>query len=151
MKNHCLVALFGAVVLMIGCKTKDVKSDQIEGVWQMDESAHTVAGITTNIALNHNGTFIAAALPPGFLQLESIKPDQGVSGGGTWSLTRSDSDDEQRLRLTFSKVDGNIGKDLPYGAELFIERSGAEVRLFYFEGDPDENRRVVFHRESQRG
>ena len=148
-KYNCLVALLCAVVLMIGCKTKDVRSDQVEGVWKIDGSTRAVAGTATTIALNHDGTFIATALQPGFLELESTKRDQVVSGSGTWSLKRFGSDDEQRVQLIFTKVKESSGRDLPYGAELFIQLSGAEIRLFYFDGDPDEDRRIVFYRESQ--
>ena len=77
-----------------------------------------------------------------------MKPDQVVSGSGTWSLTRSDGGREVRVRLAFTSVQGSNGRDLPYGAELFIQGSSKDLRLFYFIGDPDLLERVVFRRRA---
>jgi hypothetical protein len=85
--------LVGAILLISGCKTKSWKSDQLVGLWRPETGNSTAPGnapIATTLTLNHDGRFVASSLPPGFLQLDDVKPDHALSGIGTWSLTRSD-------------------------------------------------------------
>jgi hypothetical protein len=143
--------LVGAVLLITGCKTKSWRSDQFVGIWRSETDKATASGtapIATTLTLDSDGRFVASSLRPDFLRLEDVKPNQVISGSGTWSLTGRDSEGEERLRLTFTSVEGSTGRNLPYGAELFIEGSSKEPRLVYFIGDPDENQRVAFRKDS---
>jgi hypothetical protein len=152
--SRIYVALFvGAISLFAGCKTKSLRRDQFVGLWRPDTGGRTplgTASVATTLTLDHDGTFVASSLPPGFLQPDDVKPNQMLSGSGTWSLSERGGETEERLRLTFTSVAGSAGRNLPYGAELFIQKSGTEPRLFYFKGDPDENQEVVFRRDSTR-
>lgn len=145
--------LFGVFMLSVGCKTNQWTSDEFEGIWCLE----TIGGVQpqtsvtfATFTLDHDGRFTANSLPPVFLRLEEVKPDQRLNGSGTWSLTRSDGGREERVRLTFTSVEGSTGRNLPYGAELFIQGPSKDPRLYYFKGDPDENQRIVFHREPPR-
>lgn len=145
------LALVVAMTMFVCCKTEGLRSDQVVGVWRIEENDRVgLKPAATTLTLDSSGKFAASALPPGFLQLEDVKPDEAPSGTRTWSLTRNDSEREERMRLTFTRVEGSKGRDLPYGAELFIQNSSAEARLYYFEGDPDDSRRIVFRRDPAR-
>ena len=142
--------LVAAISLTTGCKTKSWTSDEFEGIWHLETGSRATSQTASTVAtfkLEHDGRFIASSLPPDFLRLEDVKPNQVLSGSGTWSLRR-DSEGEERLLLTFTNVEGGTGQDLPYGAELFIQGPSRDPGLFYFIGDPDENQRVVFRRDS---
>jgi len=139
--------LLGVLMLTIGCNANKWTSDEFEGIWRPETGSGAPSQTSATITLQHDGRFIARSLPSGFLRLEDVKPGQGLSGSGTWSLTRNDGGREERVRLTFTSVEGSKGRNLPYGAELFIQGSSKKPRLFYFKGDPDEGQRVVFRRE----
>ena len=150
-----IMSLLLSVILMLttGCKMNSWRSDELVGNWRLESvggvPAQTAATVVT-FTLDHDGRFTANALPPGFLRLQDIKQDQKIVGSGTWTLARSDGGREERVRLTFISVEGSNGRNLPYGAELFIQGSSRAPRLYYFKGDPDENQRVVFQREPPR-
>jgi hypothetical protein len=139
--------LLGVLVLTMGCNANKWTSDEFEGIWRPETGNGVQPQTPASITLQHDGRFIASSLPSGFLRLEDVKPGQVLSGDGTWSLTRNDGGREERVRLTFTSVEGSTGRNLPYGAELFIQGSSKEPRLFYFKGDPDEAQRVVFRRQ----
>jgi hypothetical protein len=148
MRRIVVLFLFCAILPVCGCKAKKWTNDQFEGTWQVEKgelaAEQTAAGATT-ILLEHDGRFVANALPPGFLRLEGVKADQVLSGRGTWSLRQYK--DEQRLLLTFTSIERSNVRELPYGAELFIDSSSGNCQLFYYQGDPDEEHRIVFKRE----
>jgi hypothetical protein len=142
--------LLGGLVSIVGCQAK-WRNDQFEGTWRVDTSDSPASGarsIAMTFTLGQDGRFVASSVSSDFLELDDLKPDRLLSGSGTWSLTRLDPEGEERLRLSFKKVEGSTGRNLPYGAELFIQGSSREPRLFYFIGDPDESQRVVFRQES---
>ena len=146
--------LVGLQMLIVGCKTDKWRADEFEGAWRLESvgGVPLQTGATdATFTLNHDGRFIAKSLPHGFLQLDDVKPDQLYSGAGTWSLSWKNSSREVRVSLIFRSVDGINVRHLPYGAELFIQGSKRDPRLFYFKGDPDENQRIVFRREPPRG
>jgi hypothetical protein len=138
-------------MLTLGCNGNKWTSDEFEGIWRLETGSAAPSQTAATITLQHDGRFLASSLPSGFLRLEDVKSGQVLSGSGTWSLTRNDGGREERVRLTFTNVEGSNGRNLPYGAELFIQGSSKAPRLYYFKGDPDENQRVVFQREPPRG
>lgn len=139
--------LIGVLMLTFGCNANKWTSDEFEGTWRPETDSVAPSQTSATITLQHDGRFTASSLPSGFLRLEDAKSGQGLSGSGTWSLARNDGGREERVRLTFTSVDGSNGRNLPYGVELFIQGSSKKPRLFYFKGDPDEAQRVVFRRE----
>jgi hypothetical protein len=145
-KNFALIFVV-TMLSVTGCKAKKLTSDQLEGVWRIESSDISApkpkgVSVSTKLALNHDGKFFATSLPSGICQIKELRPDQGISGSGTWNFT-----EDHRLSLDFTKIDGYAGEHLPYGAELFIQRSGADLQLLYFEGDPDESQFISFRRE----
>lgn len=145
--------MVGFLMLTIGCKMNKWRADEFEGAWQLESvgGVPSQTGATgATFTLNHDGRFTANFLPPAFLRLEDVKTDHGITGSGTWSLTGNNGGREERIRLTFTSVEGSNGRNLPYGAELFIQKSNKSPRLFYFKGDPDENQRIVFQRDPAR-
>jgi hypothetical protein len=146
--------LLGVVMLTTSCKMNKFRSDDFEGSWRLETDSGIPPQAAANVAtfaLGHDGRFTAKSLPPSFLRIDNVKTDQALAGSGTWALTRTDGGREERVRLTFTSVEGSNGRNLPYGAELFIRGSNKDPRLYYFKGDPDENQRVTFRREPPRG
>ena len=145
--------LLGVVMLTTSCKTNILRSDEFEGSWRLETDGGIPPQAAANVAtfaLGHDGRFTAKSLPPSFLRLDDVKTDQVLAGSGTWALSRTDGGRDERVRLTFTSVEGSDFRNLPYGAELFIQGSNKDPRLYYFKGDPDENQRVIFRREPPR-
>src|ERR1700744_434418 len=98
----CLV-LFCAIFLIVGCGPKRWTTDQLEGRWRVRvDNADEAAG--AGIALNRDGRFVATAVPASFLGIADGKPI--LSGTGTWSIIQLASANDERLELTFTKVEG---------------------------------------------
>ena len=142
------VLISAAIIIVAGCKTEKLTNNQLVGTWSFDASksgdakpAYTAA----TFSLESTGAFLANSMPPGFAEIQGLKQTQAISGTGTWKLVARE--DQARLRLTFTHVEGNNGQGLPYGGELFVEQSGSAEHLFYSEGDPDQNQRVYFQRK----
>jgi hypothetical protein len=139
-----IIAVAGT--LFAGCKARKLTNDQLVGYWQMDSSAKVDATAGTAVPkffLNGDGSFTASSLPPDFapgIETERLP----ITGGGSWQIAVVDGGN--RVRLTFKRVAGDHTYSLPYGAELFPDKSGEQVRLYYYEGDPDDERRNYFTR-----
>ncbi len=144
-----LAALFCATSLPTGCKAGAIRSEDVQGVWHLAPSVDKVAVSKSTLTLNHQGSFVADALPPSLVRLEDLGLQTLLSGSGTWSLRQFSGDDQTRVALTFNQVKGYNGRGLPYGAELFTQGEGTNAQLFYFVGDPDENHRIIFQRRAQ--
>lgn len=146
--------LLGVVMLTTSCKTYKWSTNEFEGSWRLESDGGIpprAAATVATFALGHDGQFTAKSLPPGFLRFDDVKTDQVLAGSGTWALARIDGGREERVRLTFTSVEGGNSRNLPYGAELFIQGSTKDPRLYYFKGDPGENQRVIFRRVQPRG
>jgi hypothetical protein len=144
-----LAALFCATSLQTGCNATPIRSEDVQGVWQLDHSVDKAVVSKPTLTLKDQGSFVADALPPGLVRLEDAGPQTLLSGSGTWSLRQFSSNPRPRVVLTFDKIKGYNGRGLPYGAELFTQGAGANVQLFYSVGDPDENHRVIFQRQAR--
>lgn len=143
------LVLVVTMAMVAGCKTEKVRSDQLVGVWRIEGSdriGSKPAATATTLSLDSSGKLVAISLPSGFIRIDGMKPEQALSGTGTWSLI----DHGERVLLVFTSIEGSNGQGLPYGAELFVQKSGSGFCLFYFDGDPDEDRRILFTRESVR-
>jgi hypothetical protein len=86
-----------------------------------------------------NGTFTALRIP-GLFYFSGQRPMRLESGSGSWRLVTRES--RQQVQLDFQKIENWKG-GLPFGAQLEI----SSKRLFYFIGDPDEGRIMVFEKK----
>jgi hypothetical protein len=132
----------------VGCKRAELTNHPLAGVWQVEgksNSGSQNAGAPETLTLNSSGTFTAVSLSPEFVKLDNVSSGQPLSGAGTWSIKRRDG--ATRVYLKFSSFDGDRGPELPYGTDsLFVEGQGPGLRLFYYEGDPDEDQITFFRR-----
>ena len=83
----------------------------------------------------------AAEEIPSELLLAPPDDEDVVTGSGTWRLINEAG--RQNVRLTFETVSAGPRPPLPYDIALHIG-TGRELTLFYFHGDADEGRRIVF-------
>ena len=132
------------ILLIVGCGPKRWTSDLFEGTWRVEvNNLNATAGAT--LTLSRDGKFTATSVPATFLGIADGK--QVLSGAGTWSIIQLDSAYDKRLQFTFTKVEGINLQNLPWGAQLLVQGSNKTPQLFYYVGDPDDGRKVVFRRE----
>jgi len=134
----------GATLLIVGCEPKRWTNDQFEGTWHVEaNNPNATTGAT--LTLTRDGKFVATSVPATFLGINDGK--HMLSGTGTWSIIQLDSAYDKRMQFTFTKVEGITLQNLPWGAQLLIQGSNKTPQLFYYVGDPDDGRKVVFRRE----
>lgn len=140
---------FIAVLSMTGCSRK-VEPAMLVGRWVLtDESLRSsaVRGAIGSIELRDNNTFSAQNFPGTalFIPTDSKWP-LSFHGSGAWSL--GIRQDRQVLLLRFDDLfDVKSGVRLPYETyetALTPSGSGSSLLLYYYEGDPDEGKRIYF-------
>ena len=109
---------------------------------ERSNTASKTSADAPTLSLTPDGKFVARSLPSDFVEIDGIKQGQAISGTGTWSVLHGD---DYRVQVNFTVINGQT---FSYGAELFPQSSGSELRLYYSEGDPDEGHRVYFDREA---
>lgn len=135
-------------LLALGCSEAKVTAGDLVGTWVMTEdsrqylSEHQTA--SAKFVLNENGDFLASQIPSGLLYLSSKGHPSLVTGSGVWKMSQGES---QQLQLEFRTLDANKS-GVPFGAQMFISGSGADIRIFYYQGDPDEGIRIKFQKLS---
>jgi hypothetical protein len=65
-----------------------------------------------------------------------------VTGNGVWKLFLREG--SQQVQLNFEKIAAGQHSMLPYGTQLNVSRGWSAITLFYFQGDPDQGRRIEF-------
>jgi hypothetical protein len=138
------------LVGLLGCR--DVKPIDITGTWIMTRETRQRLPLTQQktraaIILDSNGTFAVSDVPEDLLYDPPDVADGLVTGSGVWKLISLEG--EQQIQLDFHAiVKGKRGTHgLPYGTQLDISKGWSTTRLFYFQGDPDDVRKVTFERE----
>ena len=137
-----------ALVLMIGiggCRPSEPKD--VTGTWVVSGESRerflTVSqrNLIGTIILNEDGTFAATEVPDGLV--EGPGP---VTGSGVWKLIDHNGIEVQ---LEFRIIKDSKAVGVPYGTQLKISKtiSGSATGLYYFQGDPDEGRRIDLHRK----
>jgi len=137
------LALFlsaGAIVGWSGVRAAD-----LVGTWTMTEPSrqYLPAELRTavpKLTLYSDGTFTAVDLP-GTRQVGSTLVPVARSARGVWTVAPTDG--TNRVQLRFQEED--------YGQQLFIsdwasDGPGSATKLYYFDGDPDSGRRILFTR-----
>ncbi len=128
---------------IVGCN--GVKANDLVGTWTMTESSRQylpaeLQTVSPTLTLNSDGTFTTVAFP-GRRQAGSTFVPVARSTRGVWTVAPTDG--SNRVQLTFT--------DEPSGGQLLISDWASDgpvspTRLYYFEGDPDSGRRIVFMR-----
>jgi hypothetical protein len=136
----------GLVVLSLsaiaGCNS--IKADDLVGTWTMTESSRAFLPVQLRTAapkltLNSDGTFSAVDFPGGRQAKSTFAA--ALSARGVWTVAPVNGSDRVQLRF----------QDDDSGQQLFIsdwasDGPGSPIKLYYFDGDPDSGRRIVFVR-----
>jgi hypothetical protein len=100
---------------------------------------------SAKIVLDANGSFVASEIPEDLLYGPPEVADRLVTGSGDWKLASREG--RQQVQLNFNVIATGQRGRVPYGTQLNVSKRGSLVSLFYFQGDPDQGRKVEFERK----
>jgi len=135
----------------LGCGRLRVTASDLAGTWVVtDESrqrflpaAHQKAA--ARIVLDANGTFAASEIPEDLLY---GPPEVGVrliTGSGAWRLESREG--RQYVQLEFKTIPAGQRGNVPYATMLSVSKGWSTIKLFYFQGDADQGRRIAFEKK----
>jgi hypothetical protein len=134
---------------VVGCNS--ISPSELVGTWIVKEISRQrlpseLRKVRAEIVLDANGGFSTNSWIPEGLLHEQIVGIPLLRGRGTWRLMRIDG--EQKVALDFRAIADSRGQhDVDYGTQLNISRTWSAPVLFYFQGDPDNGRRIEFERK----
>jgi hypothetical protein len=124
-----LVVVFAALVSACSLYPAPVPTADVLGTWR--------GGAVVRLLLSKGGSFTASDLPS-----QRADPDAAPYPGiGTWTMVPAGNDQLQHVDLRAGS-DG-LGP-------LYVQRSHGKMILYYWVGDPDEDKKFVFTRDSPR-
>jgi hypothetical protein len=138
------------LLVAISCSGKPIMHAELIGAWVITGESRADLGkayehAAGRITFKDDGTFAAVEMPGDFVGRTSERPVAPVTGSGTWTLSTKERG--TNVELVFQTLRGGHESRVPYGTFVLVERgSGDRVVLFYFQGDPDENRRIEFEK-----
>lgn len=143
------MAMIVAALASAVCAMRDVSMSDLSGTWTITDRSRKylgpeAGGLAATIRLDQSGTFSARELPGSLLDSQATARSRLVTGDGTWKLTARDG--RQEIQLVFDAIADPSSDRVPYGTQLHLWTSRSSVLLFYFEGDPDEGRRIEFEK-----
>ena len=94
------------------------------------------------IVLETNGVFVAFEVPEDLLYGPREAGSGLVTGRGIWKLVSAEG--RQQVRLEFGVITVGQRDNVPYGTHLNVSGSSS---LYYFQGDPDQARRIEFEKK----
>jgi hypothetical protein len=145
-----LCALVG--VFAFGCQRWWVKIEDIPGTWTISEDsrqrlAPEFQKAAGTFVFRSDKTFAATEVPAEIFYGTAEKP-RLITGTGTWDL--SGSNGAQNIYLSLKTAEPPPPIRLPGDSFLlYTERKDSKVTVFYFLGDPDLGRKVIFEKRSQ--
>jgi hypothetical protein len=134
---------------MLGCQ--NVKSIDVIGTCVVsDESRQRFFSAaqqkaSAKIVLDANGSFVASEVPEDLLYRPPAADAGFVTGSGVWRLFSREG--RKQVQLEFRAITVGQRGNVPYGTHLNISGGSSDVSLYYFQGDPDQARRIEFDRK----
>ena len=143
MMSKVWIVLAVGAVMLTACASRVMSASELTGTWSMTPESKTRSsskrGVAT-IVLRQAGTFSVREVPGSLL---AVRPDAPlVTGGGRWKLVEKNG--EQQIELVFESIVTPHQFTLPFGTQLHISSGRTGVLLYYFEGDPDDGKRIEF-------
>lgn len=122
----CPTLLIALGALIAGCSlsSSPVSEDELLGTWQGADSAR--------LTLSDGGSFSGRNVP--FQLLDPGYVPGPFTGTGTWKLVPAADSQPQHVELIYNSTE----------RPLEVERSGHQVILYLWKGDPDEDKKFVF-------
>jgi hypothetical protein len=135
------------LLLLTSAACKGIKSTDVAGVWFLTaDSKERLSLVQQNVSitliLDSRGTFEFSQVPEGLIHSLPQSSDAKITADGSWNLASRDGSTLIDLRFRSMKE----GRDVGYGAHLYVSNSFSPTRLFYFQGDPDQGHRIEFER-----
>src|SRR5258706_1167130 len=136
---------------LVGCTETKITPTDLIGNWDVTEDTqrHLPAQfrtVSSRITIAENGTFSAIQVPSSIINMSEEKRVEFVNGAGSWKLNSDDT--KQNLLLLFKSIEGAKSAEVPFGTQVEIAHVGAKIVLFYFQGDPDEAKRIKFEKKA---
>ena len=131
----------------LGCRT--VSRPEIAGTWVIVDKSllpATQQSAASTLVLDPSGTFVATEVPGATYYAPPEVKDRVFSATGTWKLEKYEG--RQEVRLVIQSITSGPSARLPYSSGLGISTGWSSVVLYYFQGDPDEGRRVDFEKQT---
>ncbi len=133
---------------MPGCKSYD--TSDVTGTWVVTTESRqrflsaAQQKASAKIVLETNQRFIASEVPEDLLYGTTEAGAGLVTGSGVWKLASHEG--RQQVQLEFRAITVGQRGSVPCGAQLDISRGWSAVSLYYFQGDPDQVRRIEFEK-----
>jgi hypothetical protein len=145
-------AMIAAMLLstaLCGCVDAKPKTAEIVGGWSITTASRHLlpassANIPAKLEFSGDGTFVATNVPNTLFSADSM-PGPPVTGRGKWKLGESEGHQQVQLEFLSTNQPDKYGSD--YGTQLNVARESADIVLFYYRGDPDEQDRVEFAKQ----
>jgi hypothetical protein len=118
------LVLLVTVIASCSLSPSPVSADELLGTWQGAGSAR--------LTLVKGGSFSGQNMP--FQLLDPGYVPGPFTGAGTWSLVPAADYQPQHVELSYRSAE----------RPLEVERSGHQVILYLWKGDPDEDKKFVF-------
>ena len=133
---------------VLGCQ--NVKSSEVTGTWVVTDKSRqrffpAAQKASMKIVLDGDGSFVASEVPEDLLYEPRGSGNGLVTGSGVWKL--SSRDGRQQVGLEFLAITVGQRRRVPYGTQLNVSGGKSSVALYYFQGDPDQARRIEFKKK----
>jgi hypothetical protein len=131
------------------CACKSTEASDLTGTWVVTVESRqrflspTQQKAIARIVLEANATFVASEVPEDLLYGSRNTSFGLITGSGVWKLVKTEG--REQVQLEFRAITVGQQGAVPYGTHLNV--SGRSSRsLYYFQGDPDQARRIEFER-----
>jgi len=134
-----------------GSSAAELQPNEITGIWIVTDQSRqrffsaSQRGAAARITLDTSGAFTALEVPDDLLY--GPEASNGlVTGTGVWKLVSREG--RQQVQLQFNAITAGGRGDSHYETILYVSTGlKSTVSLFYYRGDPDEERRIEFEKK----
>lgn len=149
MKCSLLTVVIFLVSGLAGCNNTQVINSDLVGEWRLTESSRlrlpaSMQKASAKMTINEDGSFAVLEIPRTLLYFSTDDHHSFVTGSGRWKL--GSQGEAQQLKLEFLTIEGAKKGETPFETNMFVSGEGANIFLFYFQGDPDEGIRIKFEK-----
>ena len=132
--------------VLLGCRS--ARNEDFVGDWTIHSeptaSTRSVDRYSQAVLrFKSNGTFEAANVPASMVGVDMASRST-IEATGKWRVELERG--ETQLYLIFEDIRGVPSVPVPYGMPLHVSARFSTQRLYYYLGDPDENRTVEFRK-----
>jgi hypothetical protein len=133
---------------MPGCAKRKITPEELPGTWEATSTAllrppNESRPLHPVLVLRGGGHLEARDVPYGLAGPFRPEKDVASRASGRWSL-EDDGYGRPIIRLVFREIDGQAANQYNM---VWVERSGASFRAWFYFGDPDSGERFIYERK----